>query len=326
MILITGACGHIGSVLAKALYAQGYKKLRLFVLPDEDISHVKEYACDVVCGDIRDRQAVSDAVKGCEAVFHLAGVVTVSNRRKQHVMDINYGGTRNVVDACMEHKTGRLVYVSSTDSLKRLQDGRIDETPELNPKMLKSVYARSKAKANAYVKNAAEQGMDAVIVYPSAIIGPYDAQRAMSTDMIRRYLVPGKTQFYFDGKYDFVDVRDAVDGMIKAWRKGEAGQGYILSGRECSIEGMIDAVSESTGTAIRKIRLPAFVVYAAAILAPIISWIADRQPIMSKNAIDVLRAGSKISSDKATKALGYTARLLQSTIDDTVRWIREDEA
>ena len=126
MILVTGACGHIGNVLVRALEAQGHAKLRLFALPGEDVAHVEEYAHEIAYGDIRDKQAVSAAVEGCETVFHLAGIVTVSNRHKQRVMDINYGGTKNVVDACIKHKKGRLVYVSSTDSLKRLQDGSID--------------------------------------------------------------------------------------------------------------------------------------------------------------------------------------------------------
>jgi len=325
MILITGACGHIGNVLTRELYKQGHTNLRLFVQPNEDISHVKEYACEIVQGDIRDGRAVRKAAKDCETVFHLAGVVTVSNRYRQRVMDINYGGTKNVVAACMAQGAGRLIHVSSTDSLKRLQDGRIDETHEAKPKTLKSVYAQSKAMANAHVFCAAAHGLDAVVVYPSSVLGPHDYQHTLTGGMIKRYLTQGKIQVYFDGRYNFVDVRDAANGMIQAWRKGEQGQGYMLAGNDCSIEDIIEAVQTSVGTRIRKMRVPVFLVYIAAALAPIYSRISGKQPIMSKNAIDVLRADTKVSSDKAAKAFGFSARSLQNTIDDTIAWLRKHE-
>jgi dihydroflavonol-4-reductase len=325
MILVTGAGGHIGNVLVAALHKQGQEKLRLFVLPGEDIAHVKVYASEVVRGDIRDKEAVSKAVEGCDTVFHLAGIVTVSNRHKERVMDINYGGTKNVVQACIAHGARRLVYVSSTDSLKRSKDGRIDETLEPDIEKLKSVYGKTKAMANALVTRAAREGLDAVIVYPSAIIGPYDYRASLSGNMVRRYLTPGKTQFYFDGTYDFVDVRDAVNGMLKAWREGKPGQGYILSGNVCSIEEIIGAVQASTGEKISKMRIPTFLVYAAAVLAPIFSLVTGKQPIMSKNAIDVLTSNTTISSEKAANVLGYAPRELQSTIDDYVAWIRAGE-
>ena len=98
MILITGAGGHIGNVLVKHLYRKGHRDLRLFVQPKEDISYIEKYASEIVRGDIRDYFAVSAAVRGCDDVFHLAGLVQISGVNKKLVFDVNVGGTKNVVN------------------------------------------------------------------------------------------------------------------------------------------------------------------------------------------------------------------------------------
>jgi dihydroflavonol-4-reductase len=90
MILITGAGGHIGNVLVKLLYQKGHRDLRFFVQEKEDISYIEKYAKEVVRGDIRDAFAVSAAVRGCEYVFHLAGLVQISGIRTKTIFDITW--------------------------------------------------------------------------------------------------------------------------------------------------------------------------------------------------------------------------------------------
>ena len=225
MILITGAGGHIGNVLVKHLYKKGHRDLRLFVQPKEDVSYIEKYAKEIVRGDICDSLAVSAAVRGCEYVFHLAGLVEISGVRKKKVFDVNVGGTKNVVNACLEKKVKRLLHVSSVHALREPRDGSIDETLDPDISRLNGAYAKSKAMATIEVMNAIQKGLDAVIVFPSGIIGPYDFKSSYTGSAIKGYISAKKTQYYFDGKYDFVDVRDAVDGIYRAFRFGEKGQG-----------------------------------------------------------------------------------------------------
>ena len=171
MILITGAGGHIGNVLVKHLYKKGHKDLRLFVQEGEDTSHIGKYAAEIVRGDIRDKFAVSAAVRGCDDVFHLAGLVKISGVHKKLVYDINVGGTKNVVQACLEKKVKRLLHVSSVHALREPADGSIDETLVSDLGDLAGDYAKSKAMATTEVMNAIQKGLNAVIVFPSGVIG-----------------------------------------------------------------------------------------------------------------------------------------------------------
>ena len=226
MILITGAGGHIGNVLVKHLYKKGHKDLRLFVQENEDVSYIEKYAKEIVRGDIRDAFAVSSAVRGCDDVFHLAGLVKITGVKKKLVYDINVGGTKNVLQACLEKKVKRLLHVSSVHALKEPADGSIDETLDSDIDNLVGAYAKSKAMATIEVMNAIQKGLDAVIVFPSGVIGPFDFRSSYTGSAIKGYISAKKTQYYFDGKYDFVDVRDVADGIYRAWKNGEKGQGY----------------------------------------------------------------------------------------------------
>ncbi len=322
MILVTGAGGHIGNVLVKYLYKKGYRELRLFVQQDEDISYIEKYAKEIVRGDIRDSLAVSAAVRGCEFVFHLAGLVQISGMRKKIIYDVNVGGTRNVAQACLEKGVKRLVHVSSVHALKEPEAGSVDETLDTDVHNLLGTYAKSKAMGTIEVMNAMQKGLDAVIVFPTGVIGPYDFRSSYTGSAIKGYIDAKKTQYYFNGKYDFVDVRDVADGIFRAWKYGEKGQGYIISGSVASLEDIIKAVEQSTGHTIRRHRIPVCLVKAAAILAPIYYKLARRKPILSKYSIDVLMSNSSISCEKAQSMLGYKPRPMIKTIRDMVRWHR----
>ncbi len=322
MILVTGAGGHIGNVLVKYLYKKGYRELRLFVQQNEDISYIERYAKEIVRGDIRDSLAVSAAVRGCEFVFHLAGLVQISGMRKKIIYDVNVGGTRNVAQACLEKGVKRLVHVSSVHALKESEAGSVDETLDTDVHNLLGTYAKSKAMGTIEVMNAMQKGLDAVIVFPTGVIGPYDFRSSYTGSAIKGYIDAKKTQYYFNGKYDFVDVRDVADGIFRAWKYGEKGQGYIISGSVASLEDIIKAVEQSTGHTIRRHRIPVCLVKAAAILAPIYYKLARRKPILSKYSIDVLMSNSSISCEKAQSMLGYKPRPMIKTIRDMVRWHR----
>ncbi len=322
MILVTGAGGHIGNVLVKYLYSKGLKDLRVFALENEDISHIQKFVKEVVRGDIRDSYAVSAAMRGCEYVFHLAGLVQLSGIHKKIIYDINVGGTKNVVNACLEKGVKRLIHVSSVHALKLPDTGCIDETLDPVISNLNGAYARSKAMATIEVMNSIQKGLDAVIVFPSGVIGPYDFRSSFTGSAIKGYIDSKKTQYYFDGKYDFVDVRDVADGIYRAWKYGEKGQGYIISGSVSSLEEIINAVEKSTGNKIKRRRVPQFIVRAAAFFAPAYYAAVRKKPILTKYSIDVLISNSNFTYEKAQKKLGYKPRPMLRTIKDMVRWHR----
>ena len=185
MVLITGAGGHIGNVLAQHLYKKGLTDLRFLVQQNEDISYVEKYATDVIRGDIRDPITVNKAVTGCEFVFHLAGMVKISGVNRKHIFDVNVNGTKNVVRACLEKEVKRLLYVSSVHALHEPVDRCVDETLCSDIESLHGDYAKSKATATIEAMNGIQKGLDAVIVFPSGIIGPNDYRSSYTGSAIK---------------------------------------------------------------------------------------------------------------------------------------------
>jgi dihydroflavonol-4-reductase len=228
----------------------------------------------------------------------------------------------SVVNACLEKGVKRLLHVSSVHALKLPDTGCIDETLDPVVSNLNGAYARSKAMATIEVMNAIQKGLDAVIVFPSGVIGPFDFRSSFTGSAIKGYIDAKKTQYYFNGKYDFVDVRDVADGIYRAWKYGEKGQGYIISGSVSSLEEIINAVERSTGNTIKRRRVPQFIVKAAAFFAPAYYAVVRKKPILTKYSIDVLMSNSNFTYEKAQKSLGYKPRPMVKTIKDMVRWHR----
>ncbi len=322
MILVTGASGHIGNVLAALLYQKGYRDLRLMV-QSANTAHIETYAKEIVHADIRDPKAVAEAVCGCSDVFHLAGFIQVSRTNKKRLYDINVGGTRNVAQACLQHGVKRLVHVSSIHALMPPDGDVIDEMLDMAQSRPTDDYGRSKLEGTAAVLDAYKKGLDAVVVYPTGVIGPHDYRASLAGLMFKKYMAARGLQLYFDGGYDFVDVRDVADGIFRAWRQGEAGHGYILAGGRCSIRELIESVGRSAGREYKMIRVPLFLVRAGAAVVPAICAILGKPPVLTPDTVNILVSAVKISDGKAREQLGYKPRPLRETMDDAVRWYEE---
>ena len=326
MILVTGASGHIGNVLATLLYQNGYKDLRLMVQGTRT-AHIERYAKEIVRADICDAEAVSEAVKGCTDVFHLAATIQLTGANKKRLFDINVGGTRNVAQACLMHGVKRLVHVSSIHALERGDGGVVDEKQDMAGCQPSDEYGRSKLLGTEAVLEACEKGLDTVVVYPTGVIGPYDYRSSFAGTMFKKYMASKNgLHLYFDGAYDFVDVRDVADGIYRAWRDGETGQGYILAGGRCSVREMIETVGRCAGRDFRTVRVPLFVVRAAAAVVPAISALAGRPPILTQDTVDILVSGSRISDGKARERLGYAPRPVSESLSDAVKWYMDQSA
>jgi dihydroflavonol-4-reductase len=323
MILVTGASGHIGNVLAALLYQNGHKDLRLMVR-GSGTAHIEPYAREIVRADICDADAVMKAVEGCSDVFHLAASIQMTSARKQRLYDINVGGTRNVVKACLAHGVKRLVHMSSIHALERGDGGVVDETLDVSGCQPTDEYGRTKVLGTGAVLDACEKGLDAVIVYPTGVIGPYDFRKSFSGTMFKKYMTSrSPVHFYFDGGYDFVDVRDVADGIYRAWQYGEKGQGYILAGGRCKIREVIETVGRSAGRSFKMVRMPLFAVRAAAAVVPALCALTGREPILTQDTVDILMSGSQISAAKARERLGYAPRPISESIRDAVQWHME---
>ena len=333
MYLLTGAAGYLGSNISRSLIAQG-KTVRALVLKgDPAITQVPPQV-EIISGDLLDPNSVEDFFSVPASVsndtevvvIHCASMVTVSSELSEKLMNVNVTGTKNILDACLKHKVKKLVYISSTGAIQELPHGKIIREPDLfDPDLIIGGYGKTKAMATRMVLDAVkEHDLDASIVFPSGISGPYDYGNGYFTNFIIDY-VNGKMPAGISGSFNAVDVRDLADGVIACAEKGRKGEGYILSNSAVSMSELFRLISENTGAAQVKLILPASVAKVMAVISSFFSFFTKKPGLLTTFAIYNMTRNNVFSSEKAKRELGFRMRPFEQTIRDMAVWLHNDQ-
>lgn len=318
MILVTGAAGHIGNVLVRELLKDG-EKVRALVLPGEDISSLHGLKIEICEGNVLDPVSLERALRGIDYVYHLAGVISIMPGQNELMRRVNVDGTLNVLAAAKKARVKRMVYTSSIHALSRDWKGKIDEKVPFDPCNQAGEYDRTKAQASLAVLQAVKEGLDAVIVCPTGVIGPYDYRGSEMGSLLRTWLRK-RPHLLIEGAYDFVDVRDVARGQILACRNGRKGEVYILSGRSIKIMQMKQMVQDVIGRHSLTIKVPTWLAKFGCAFTPWYYRLFGKIPKFTKYSIETVQSNSDISHKKAKKELGYNPREMLETIADTVHW------
>ena len=320
MNLVTGATGHIGNVLVRALLQQG-EKVRALILPGEDTACLNGLDLERVQGDVLQIESLHGAFQGVDIVYHLAGLISILPGRNRRVEQVNVSGTQNVLQAALQADIHRLVYTSSIHAIRRVPHGNwIDEGVPFDPVNAISAYDRSKAIATLAVQAAFSQGLDVVIACPTGVIGPYDYRISEIGQLILDCLEL-KPQLYVDGAYDFVDVRDVALGLIQTGRRGTSGRSYILSGEQISVKRLLEMVSDLTGGGFVMRRIPVGLARFISVFAPLYYRMLRIKPRFTPYSLETLWSNSAISHARASAELDYSPRSLRESLADTVAWL-----
>lgn len=325
MIVVTGPTGHIGNVLVRELLKRG-ERVRALVLANEDLTPIRGLDVETVEGNIVDLDSLIRAFEGADVVYHLAGVISIVPGEWDRLYEVNVVGTRNVISACFACGVKRLVYASSIHAFAEPPPGiAFDETSPFDPDRLSMEYDRSKAMATLEVLGAVQKGLDAVVVCPTGVIGPYDYRLSEMGRLIRDF--SRKTLIgYIDGAYDFVDVRDVAKGLILACEHGRRGESYILSGERISVPQIMSLLEELTGLPRPRLKLPVWLAQiAAAILTPLYPMVMRKKPLLTTCSIQTLKRNSETTSQKAVRELGYSARPLRQSVADSISWLKNHD-
>lgn len=327
MIAVTGATGHIGNVLVKQLYKEqgGKGKIRVLVPPGETMESLKGTMVEVAVCDVTDYASVLEGIRGADLVYHLAGVISIVSGKGELMQRVNVSGTKNVLDAAKEAGVRRVVYVSTVHVFAEPPEGReINEETPVGPELVKGDYARTKAEAALYARQAAAAGQDIVLVHPTGVLGPYEFKGSHTNAMLRG-VMKSHYPMKFGGCYDFVDVRDVAAGILLAAKKGRAGESYILGGNCISVGELFEIVARLCGLRPPRLNAPVWLVKAIAPFGE--AWAKARKttPTFTPYSIQTVLSNSNISSAKARRELGYSPRPISVTLSDFVRWARKEE-
>jgi dihydroflavonol-4-reductase len=324
MWLVTGATGHIGNVLVRRLLRRK-EQVRALVPAGESLAPLAGLDVEIVEGDVLDPPSITAALKGVKGVFHLAGIISILPGAEPFVRKVNVEGTRNVLRAAQAARVGKVIYTSSIHAIQRVEQGVIDESVPYDMENPYGAYDRSKAEATLAVLDAAKDGLEAVVVCPTGVIGPYDFRGSMMGAVIHDAAL-AKPALYVDGAYDFVDVRDVAEGLMAAAQKGRRGESYILSGQRISVRYLLETVREITGRGFLRLKIPFDLAMFFSQFTPAYYRLAHATPRFTPYSLAVLRSNANISHSKAVRELGYAPRSVYDTITDTVKWFVENRA
>ena len=320
----------MGNNVVKELSRNGENVRTLVRSKEKADTALKGINAALFFGDVRDRDAVEklfDGLEGGEVVFiHTASSVLIGGNKKQYkaMDDINCNGVLTIIEACLKHKA-RLLYVSSVHAITE-PPGRAltTEIENFDPKSVVGKYAKSKARASALVMDAIKtRGLDAVMVHPSGITGPYDYSDTHLTQMVIDYMekrIPAAV----NGGYDFVDVRDVASGVIKAAEKGKTGDRFLLSNKYYSVKEMLAMLHEITGGKKIKLTLPMWLAYFSLPFLSAYFKLRGKRPLYTAYSLYTLNSNSNYSHEKASRELGYTPRGLRESLVDTVKFINKE--
>jgi dihydroflavonol-4-reductase len=192
----------------------------------------------------------------------------------------------------------------------------LSDSPDFPP------YDRSKALGEKEVRRGIEQGLDAVILYPTAVIGPHDYEPSYLGRAILD-IAQHKLPALVTGGYDWVDVRDVVQGAIAAETKGVSGSRYLLSGHWLSLGDIAQMISEITGTRQPRLTFPLWLARLGVPVVAIMGKIQEKNPLYTSFSLRALKSNHNMSHEKASRELGYQPRPIRETLTDTLQWFRD---
>ncbi len=327
MYLVTGAAGFLGGTICRQLIKRG-DKVRAFVLPNDPAEKYVPGEAEIVRGDLTDMVSLEKFFTVPEGfqtvVMHIASIVSVDPDYNQKIMDVNVGGTKNIIRLCLRHREcKRLVYCGSTGAIPPLPDGqKISEPDSFSLEGIPDCYGQSKALAAQAVLDAVHHdGLDAVLVYPTGIMGPEDFAIGHTTKTCIQ-VIKGEMPMGISGSFNLVDVRDLAHGTILAADKGTAGCGYILGNDVVSFKDFAKLLSEEAGCKKMRFFLPISLAYRMASAMEKKAKKTGKKPVMTKFAVYNLARNNDFDSTKARRELGYTTRSYRETMHDEIEWLK----
>ncbi len=316
-VVVTGAAGHAGNNLVQALLAQG-RCVRALV--HRDRRALEGLDVEIIEGDVRDFASLRRAFDSAKVVYHTAAYISLSKDEWPRLEAINVHGTRNVVDACVDRGVQRLIHSSSIHALAQEPlNVPLDESRPLVDSPRCPPYDRSKAAGEMEVRRAIEDGLDAVIIYPTGMLGPNDFRPSYFGQVLLALCLK-RLPALVSGGFNWVDVRDVVAGAMAAENRAPIGSRYLLPGHWASLRELAAMVTEINWTRPPRLVLPKWVARLGVPFWSRFTRLDGEHPLYTGVSLRALRSNRMISCKRAARDLGYHPRPLQETLADTLRW------
>lgn len=321
-VVVTGASGFVGSAVARAAIARGCDVCTT-LRASSNHANVEDLGCEIAIADMRDQQAMEQALKGARYLFHVAADYRLWARDPNEIVRNNLEGTRATMQAALKAGVEKIVYTSSVATLKPIPGKAADESSRHDETTVIGAYKLSKVVAERLVeKLIAENHLPATIVSPSTPIGPRDI-RPTPTGRIIVEAATGKIPAFVDTGLNLAHVGDVAEGHFLALEKGGIGERYILGGEDVSLQQMLATIAKLAGRKAPTINLPRAPLYPLAYAAEAVAKITGKEPFLTADALNMSKYRMFFSSAKAKRDLGYTARPYGEALKDAFNWFQQ---
>ncbi|MEO8195767.1 MAG: NAD-dependent epimerase/dehydratase family protein [Thermoanaerobaculia bacterium] len=319
-VAVTGASGHVGGNLVRALLARG-DQVRVLLRADDRA--VRGLEIERIPGDLLAPETLTPLVDRAEVVFHAAAEVSISGDRDGCLARVNVLGTRHIAAASRAAGVRRLVHFSSIHALESPAAERpIDEARPYVSEVGAPAYDRSKAAGEREVLAAAERGLAAVILQPTAIVGPFDFKPSHTGRLIVA-LARRRMPALVAGGFDWVDVRDIASAALTAGDRGRPGARYLVSGHWLPVAELAGEVAHATGVPAPRIVAPFWVARLGVPFVTLYARLLRRSALYTAESLRALRLSRRVDGAKARRELGHAPRPFAETIRDSVGWLRD---
>ncbi len=315
MIFVTGANGLIGSYICRDLLRSGYK-IRALKRKNSELSLV----CDIeksiewVEGDILDPLILEETLQQVEWVIHCAAFISYDSKDEDTMYHINVEGTANLVNACLKVGVPYFLHVSSVAAIgKDKSNQMVDEQSQLVNLEATTSYARSKYLSELEIWRGTTEGLKAVIINPSLVIGPGDW--AKSSTRIFKYIWDEK-RFYTGGIANFVDVRDVSAVVMQLMKANIFGERFILNAGSVPYKELFDRIAYEFGKKPPGIKVKGLWIKFAIFADKIRAGISGSKPLITDELEQVSKNRHVFDNTKIRTALGFSFR----NLEETVRW------
>ena len=314
---VTGGTGFLGLNLIRQLTEQGWAVTALH-RASSDLTYLKRFPVKLVVGEIEDSASVLASMPtGLDAVFHVAGDVSFWSGHRARQVRTNVDGTRNMAQAALARGAKRFVHTSSI-AVYGMQTEEFDETAQHLGLKSPIGYLRTKAQAEEEVQAAIQNGLDAVIVNPANIVGPYDAA---NWGRLFRLVAEGKLPGIPPGEAPFCAVAEVAKAHLAAWYRGRTGENYLLGGTQATYLQAFQVVGKLLGHQVADKTVPAAILKAAGWLGELRSKVTLREPQITPEMATLLSLTLHCRSDKAILELGFQAVPLETMFADCYAWL-----
>jgi len=317
--LVTGATGFLGKHLCQQLTELGWQVYALCRSNEK----AKELGAEVniIKGDIlaTDKFA-SQLPQQLDAIFHTAASTNTWYKNNAIQTVTNLQGTKNMLNLAIDNQVKRYIQISSV-----VVFGIHTQLSNITEDMSKSGsnsfinYVKTKTASEKMVLET--QGLDAVIINPTHIVGPGDKHNwARLIKMIANKKLPSIP----NGSGSFVDVRDVVAGIIMAFHQGKKGENYLLGGTDLNFKQFVHKVADKLKVKPTSVQLPTFLLKVLAFIKNTVSRINNKEPDITPESVALISDLYACDAVKARKELGYQTREFDSTLDDTIEFLQTE--